>query len=162
MTTTTIMGLPSFSARLFNTGASKDAKRLEDFLANVLTSYRRVAPRDSTLADLSRIYSECRAEGWDGYSARPISPEAYHAAVRFILALPAVLPMPDVVPEPDGELSLEWDFGEWRALSLSIGRSGRIAYAALLGKEKRGTRSEIFDDVISPEILSTIWEVAHG
>jgi hypothetical protein len=162
MTATVTLGLPSFAARIFNTGASSDAKRLEDLLASVLTTYRRVAPRDLTLADLSRVYSECRVEGWDGYSAKPVSPDAYHAAVRFILALPAVVPMPEVVPEPDGEISLEWDFGQWRALSLSISESGRIAYAAMLGRYKRETRSEIFDDVIPPEILSTLWKVTHG
>ena len=161
MTATAALGIPSFSARIVNTGSSSDAKRLEDFLEAVLTDYRRQAPRDLALAELARVYAECSRDGWDGYSASAISPSAHHAAVRFILSLPASLPMPDVVPEADGEISLEWDYGQWRALSLSIGENGQLAYAAMLGRRKRDKGSEIFDDVIPSEILATLWKVTH-
>lgn len=161
MSATAVLGKPSFSARLVNTGASTEAKNLEHLLGLVLTHYSRLAPRDLALAELACIYSDCRREGWDGYLARPVSAGAYHAAVRFILAIPAAFPMPDVVPEPDGDISLEWDCGRWNALSLSIGENGRIAYAAMLGRDKREKGSEVFDDVIPPEILGILWEVTH-
>lgn len=161
MSATAVLGMPTFSARLVNTGASREAKHLEELLGDVLTHYSRLSPRDLALAELARIYSDCRREGWDGYSARPLSAGAYHAAVRFILAIPAAFPMPDVVPEPDGDISLEWDFGRWNALSLSIGNCGRISYAALLGSDRRKKGSEVFDDVIPPEILWILWQVTH-
>ena len=161
MSATAALGKPSFSARLVNTGASSEAKRLEELLGIALTHYSRLAPRDLALAELARVYSDCRRDGWDGYSARPISPGAYHAAVRFLLAIPAAFPMPDIVPEPDGEISLEWDQGRWKALSLSVGDHGRISYAALLGIENRKKGSEVFDDVIPPEILWILWQVTH-
>lgn len=162
MSATTTWGMPGFSARVVNTGASNEAKMLEDLLGRVLTHYSRRAPRDLALAELARIYAECRNEGWDGYTAGPISTGAYHAAVRFVWSIPAAFPMPDVVPEPDGSISLEWESDRWNALTLSIGQDGRIAYAAMLGKEKRERGSEVFDDVIPQEILSILWKVTHA
>lgn len=161
MSATTTWGMAGFSARVVNTGASTEAKDLETLLGLVLTHYSRRAPRDLALADLARLYTECRKEGWDGYSAVPISAGAYHAAVRFLWATPAAFPMPDVVPEPDGSISMEWEYGRWNALSLSIGDDSRIAYAAMLGKEKREKGSEVFDDVIPQQILSILWKVTH-
>jgi hypothetical protein len=161
MSATAVLGKPSFSARLVNTGASEEAKDLERLLSIVLTHYSRLAPRDLALAELSRVYSDCRREGWDGYSSRPLSAGAYNAAARFVLAIPAAFPMPDIVPEPDGDISLEWDCGRWNALSLSISDNGRISYAALLGTDKRKKGSEVFEDVIPPDILSILWQVTH-
>jgi hypothetical protein len=161
MSATTTWGNPGFSARVVNTGASTDAKRLENLLGRVLTHYSRRAPRDATLAAVARVYSECRKEGWDGYSAVPLSAGAYHAAVRLIWAIPAAFPMPDVVPEPDGSIAMEWESGRWNALSLSVGEDGRVAYAAMLGKDKREKGSEVFDDVIPQEILAVLWKVTH-
>ena len=161
MSTTTVVGIPGFSARVVNTGASTEAKNLQNLLASVLTEYSRRPPRDAALAELDRIYSDCQTEGWDGYSALPASAGAYRTAVRFLWAIPAAFPMPDAAVEPDGSFSLEWDAGRWNALSLSIGEGGRIAYAAMLGKDKREKGSEVFDDVIPQEILSALWKVTH-
>lgn len=162
MTATATLGMPSFSARRVNTGTSIESKKLESMLGKALTYYWRTAPRNLVLNELRKVYADCQREGWDGYSAHPISADAYHAAVRFLLSLPAAFPMPDVVPEPDGEISLEWDYGRWKALSLSIGENGRISYAAMLGKYKRDKGTEIFDDFIPPEIVWTLWKVTHG
>lgn len=162
MSATTAVGLPGFSARVVNTGASAEAKKLEQLLGVALTHYSRRPPRDAVLAELERIYSECRNEGWDGYSAQPLSAGAYHAALRFIWAIPAAFPMPDIAPEPDGSISLEWESGRWSALVLSIGEDSRVAYAAILGKDKREKGSEVFDDVIPQEILSILWKVTHS
>ena len=156
------IGLPNFSARAFNTGTSTAAQRLQELLATVLTEYRRLTTRESTLANLARVYAECREPGWDGYEAEPVSAEAYHFAARFIMALPAVFPAPDVTADPDGEISLEWDCGRWKALSLSVGPGGKITWAALLNRQKRETGTEIFDDFVSPEVLAVIWKVTRA
>lgn len=75
---------------------------------------------------LDAIYMECRAPGWDGHGATPITYTMYRKAVSFLEAMPNSLPMPDMVPENDGELAMEWSDSRGQSLSVSLSSNGRL------------------------------------
>lgn len=119
-------------------------------------SLRREACRALAALETARV--EALDEGWDGEGARPIDPIAYEMAKRFIRSLPTTAPAPSIAIDPDGEVSLDWDFGARRILSVSVGGSGRLAYAALIGTKKlRGT--EWIDDSVPKPILEALSRV---
>ena len=64
----------------------------------------------------------------------------------FLETLPTTTPVPDVVPEPDGEIAFEWDYGPWRILSVSVGPTGLLSYAALYGRTSKAHGTEKFID----------------
>lgn len=152
----------SFSARSVSTGASEAAKNLEGLVSEAFHQYRKRAQRDLAISELTRVTEECSQPGWDGYGAIPVSVGAADAARRFILDLPSLFNMPEIVPEPDGEISLEWDFGRWKAFSLSIGSGGKLSYAAILGRDRRANGSDNFDDVIPAHILLSLSQASSG
>ena len=52
----------------------------------------------------------------------------YSRAVAFLTTLPSDVP-PELSVDPDGEIAFEWAMGD-DVLSVSLGASGRISYAA--------------------------------
>jgi hypothetical protein len=88
------------------------------------------------LSQLAAMAAECAENGWDGDAAVGIDPVALLSAKRLVRALPDYLPLPEFSPEPDGSISLDWIRSRTRLFSLSIGRSGRLAYAWLDGTDK--------------------------
>ncbi len=159
MTDIALGNTPTFSARVRNTGASNEARRLEIQITEALNTYRAQAPRQRAEGDLAKVVAECSEPKWDGYSAALISKATHEAALRFLRALPASLPAPDIVPEPDGDIAFEWEYGKWKILSVSVNSKGRVAYAAILGRDKRKRGSELFDDVVPVDILSILWSI---
>ena len=95
---------------------------------------------------LDRVWADAAVDNWDGYGAKALSPAAYEHAWAFLQALPTTAPIPDVVPESDGEIAFEWDCGAWRILSVSIGPTGLLSYAALYGKTSKQHGTEKFVD----------------
>lgn len=65
----------------------------------------------------------------------PVTPEAYERAFCLLSALPPKFPRPQIVVESDGEIGLDWDHGPRRFLSVSVGDSAMLGYAALVGPE---------------------------
>ena len=57
---------------------------------------------------LAEIESECQTLGWDGYGAKPITPEAISEIRKLLKLLPAYAPAPYIVPAPTGAITLEW------------------------------------------------------
>ncbi len=102
-------------------------------------------------SELDDLASDASHQGWDGYDAAPISPEACKFALRFIRALPTTGPLPTLSVDPDGEVSFEWHFGKRRVLSVSIGPAGRCTFAWVSGQ--RSTRGT---DWIEHEIPASI------
>jgi hypothetical protein len=88
------------------------------------------------LSQLAAMAAECADDGWDGDVAVGIDPVALSSAKRLVRALPDDVPVPEFSPEPDGSISLDWIRSRTRLLSLSIGRSDRLAYAWLDGTDK--------------------------
>lgn len=66
--------------------------------------------RDGLMADIAEYVG--RAEGWDGFEARPIDPLAISDARQFVSLLPDEVPPPLDQPCADGEVSLIWRFGD--------------------------------------------------
>ena len=87
------------------------------------------------LSQLASLATECAAPGWDGETAAPIDPVAVLWVERFVRALPDGMPLPEFGPEPDGSISLDWIASRTRLFSLSVGRSGRLAFAWLDGTD---------------------------
>jgi hypothetical protein len=134
---------------------SEDARRilslLEGIRQHLLTSYAVRANRESLLEDLEELRIEASRPGWDGYEAVPMNLDSFDFAKAFIKALPTTAPLPELSADPDGEVSLDWSFGDRRALTVSIGPTGRCSFAWLLGqRSNRGT------DWIEDEIPSSI------
>ena len=102
---------------------------------------------------LDRVWVDASVDDWDGYGATAVSPAAYGNARAFLEALPTTTPVPDVVPEPDGEIAFEWDYGPWRILSVSVGPTALLSYAALYGRTSKAHGTEKFIDRL-PETIA--------
>ena len=65
----------------------------------------------------------------------PVTPEAYERAFCVLSSIPPRFSKPEIVIEPDGEIGLDWDRGRRRLLSVSVGDSPMLGYAAMIGPE---------------------------
>jgi hypothetical protein len=118
---------------------------------HLLTSYTVGDARERLLGDLDSLCLEASRQDWDGYGAEPLNRDAYGFAKAFIKALPTTSPLPELSADPDGEVSLDWSFGKRRALTVSVGSTGRCTFAWLYGqRSNRGT------DWIEDEIPASI------
>lgn len=133
---------------------SDDARRLselqEEIRWHLLTSYTVRADRERVLGDLEDLWTEASHPGWDGYGAAPMSPEAYDFAKKFIRVLPTAAPLPELSADPDGEVALDWSFGDRRVLSVRIGPRGRCTFAWLLGQRSNRGTDWIDDEIPAP------------
>jgi hypothetical protein len=124
---------------------------VQDFLASLSLGIhvREVAPA------LEQAYDRASVDNWDGYGAKPISPESYWRAHDFLQLLPSTVPPPDVSAEPDGEIAFEWHVDPSHTFSVSVGRDGRLSFAAILGRnESYGT--EYLVDRMPEPVLSIL------
>ena len=64
-----------------------------------------------------------------------VSQDACDRALAVLWSLPSSCPMPDILVEDDGDIALDWDEGARRLLTVSIGDSPMLRYAALIGAE---------------------------
>ncbi len=118
---------------------------------HLLTSLTVRDARERLLDDLERLCIEASGQGWDGYGAESLNRDAYGFAKTFIKALPTMSPLPELNADPDGEVSLDWSFGKRRALTVSVGPTGRCTFAWVYGqRSNRGT------DWIEDEIPASI------
>jgi len=153
--------LPSFRAQ--SNAASELSYKLSEILLRV-TSYARENATDwrpLTKALIEEVALECQAANWDGYGAHPVSERAKHQAQLFIDMLPYRLPAPDPIADPDGELALSWDFGPGHVFTLSIGPTGMLSYAGILGEGVRRHGMEPFKGGIPKAILESIDELCE-
>jgi hypothetical protein len=118
----------------------------------LLTSYSVRDARERLLDELDDLCADASRRGWDGYGAEPMSADAYDFAKLFIKALPTAAPLPELNADPDGEVSLDWSFGRRRALTVSIGPTGRCTFAWVFGpRSNRGT--DWIEDEIPAQIV---------
>jgi hypothetical protein len=75
-------------------------------------------------------------------------------------ALPSSLAPPDIVPEPDGEIAVDRDFGPSLQLSISVGPSGPLHFAGVIGEDYGQPRvshgTEPFESVVADDLLGYI------
>lgn len=84
------------------------------------------------LVTLIRNLVAFHPEGWDGYGARAVDPLAIERACVVAGLLPADIPDPIVSVDPDGDISLDWDYGNKQILSLSIPGDGQSFWALMV------------------------------
>lgn len=127
-------------------------KELRDGMTETETlgkSYRE------TLNALYQSYEECLAENWDGYRANAVSESDLKNAIRFLDTLPTVIPRPEISIDPEGEFAFEWYRGPESVLTVSIGRRGRLSFAARIGR-KRAHGTEYFADELPAVVLENL------
>jgi hypothetical protein len=138
-----------------STAQSEPARKLvekrEEIRSHLLASYAMRSATERALGDLDQVQTEAAQDGWDGYQGRALQPLAYLYAKLFLTTLPTTAPIPEVSADPDGEVSLDWRFGERKVLTVSIGPTGRCSFAWMIGQSTfRGT------DWIEDEIPASI------
>lgn len=139
-------------------GVSDEANELRDQSRGVVQHmWESISVRDvvdSALADLERAREEASADGWDGHGSRAIDQGAYWRAIQLILSLPSTIAPPTVSVDPDGEVDLAWDFDRYHVFSISVSRTGRLAYAGLLGTERHSGVAQFVDEI--PRTISSL------
>jgi len=150
-----IRGLAGLFTEQRSTAKSDSARTLDkmqgDIRVHLLESYAMSDAAKRALKDLQEIGAEASIEGWDGYGAKPLSLTSYSFARTFLSALPTTAPVPEIGADTNGEIALDWIFGERKALTVRIGPRGRCTYAWMLGQStNRGT------DWVENEIPATI------
>jgi hypothetical protein len=161
----TFEGVSGLIAPVRSTAQSDPAKELdrmrERIREHLLTSYVISNATERVLTELKEVRLEASLEGWDGYGARPLDPASYDFAVRFLNALPTTAPLPEVSADNEGEVTLDWIFGQRKALTVSIGRTGRCTYAWMFGQStNRGT--DWIDDEIPASIIFALGQLARS
>jgi hypothetical protein len=147
-----------------SSGISPAADELRDLVAEVLvalaTSIAVSRTAKHAIAELRRLELEASRPNWDGYGALPLDPRSAEQAFRFIQALPTTVPVPDVSADPDGEVDLLWQIDPKNTISVSVGPTGQLTYAALIGSAQiYGT--EWLSNEIPPPILDSLTRVLH-
>jgi len=85
-------------------------------------------PLSDAIAEIWKIWSECREADWDSYQALPVSRETCCAACAFIESLPLGLSMPSIAAGSDGRLNMEWCRSPQHCFSVSVGPDGVLLY----------------------------------
>ena len=113
-------------------------------------SHALFSVRDATVSKLHKLAVDHSKQNWDGEGAAPIDVMAVVNASMFIQALPDSVPMPEIAAEPDGQISLDWMPSKSRVFSISVGKSGRLAYAWIDGADQ-GNAVARFDFRLVPQ-----------
>jgi hypothetical protein len=87
------------------------------------------------LEALQESYAECARDNWNGYGAKAATTANLFIAVRLLGTLPPSLPTPEISVDPDGEFAFEWYKGRSNVLSVSINQTGKLSYAASIGRK---------------------------
>ena len=148
-----------------STARSESAIRVtnirEHIRRHLLDSYTVRRAAEGALNELDDVRAEAGYEGWNGYGAKPMHPDAYQNAKLFLEAMPTTAPSPEISADPDGDVALDWVFGERKALSVSIGAAGRCTFAWMRGlRTWRGT-DWLDDGGIPAPIASALWQLAR-
>jgi hypothetical protein len=164
-TVTPFGGMTGMIAPSYSTAQSAPAKEIlkmqEETRDHLLESYAISGAAEKVFSALKEVRAEASEEGWDGYGAAPLNPLAYYFAHVFLNALPTTAPAPEVAADPDGEIAFDWLFGERKALSVSIGPTGRCTFAWMLGlSTHRGT--EWIEDEIPASIVFALGQLARS
>lgn len=101
--------------------------------------------RASVRSQLSEILAKYCKPDWDGEGALPISAEAASVAYNLIDSLPDDVVPPEVTPENSGRISLDWNLGTNRILTISISKES-IIFASIVGTRKiHGESTSIYE-----------------
>jgi hypothetical protein len=129
-------------------GSAESLSRMQEGIRNDLReSYAISAPTQQVLSQLEEVWLEASREGWDGYGAKPVGLLSCLYAQSFVNALPTTAPTPEISADSDGEIALDWLFGDRKALTVSIGPTGRCTFAWMNGQSTYRGTDWIADDI---------------
>ncbi|HWH82282.1 MAG TPA: hypothetical protein VNU71_08600 [Burkholderiaceae bacterium] len=121
-------------------GVSADARRAETVTRKVLHDVK-VAPASAMSSLLSELLTLAREDG--------IDPGALAMAMEFAVTLPPDVRLPEMSIDPDGEVAFDWG-SEHGIVSVSVGATGRIVYAAELGGQPTSGTTQLSGEVPGP------------
>lgn len=116
---------------------------------------------NESLAKIWSLVKECSEPSWDGEGARPLDRLAAISAAQFVRALPDEISLPEFAPEPDGSICLDWIQSRNCLFSLSVGATGRLAYAWMDGADGGHAAARFDGETIPPDVLEGIKRVAR-
>jgi|SRR5688572_27082912 len=64
-----------------------------------------------------------------------LAADTFGRMIEFLSVLPPSIPLPNLVVESESEIGLDWEVSVRQVLTVTIGRTAYISYAALLGFE---------------------------
>jgi hypothetical protein len=109
---------------------------------------------ESLVAEIEQILDES-SRGTHGDWV-PVDIETARAAVKFAYLLPWSLPAPEIAPEADGEISFDWLGSSGKIFSVSVSKTGLIAYAGRFGEMSKVHGTEQLSEVCPNEIIRGI------
>lgn len=130
-----------------------DTNAISDFASSLRTSVKESLEHylqpylDQLISDIEDVVADSQA------AEIPVDSET--AAVAFVFAslLPRSSPRPEVAFDPDGEISFDWFGPSNKMFSVSVNKSGRLAYAGRFGENSKVHGVEVLSDRIPDEIL---------
>jgi hypothetical protein len=135
-----LYGASLLSQPSVSSGMGPDAQVLrahvETVRSHLLESMSLRGLVEAAVEELEAARREASTENWDAYGARPVDERSYYAAIQFLTALPTTTPRPSVSIDPDGEVEVGWNISPRRVFTVSVGPTGRLAYAGLYGRNK--------------------------
>lgn len=164
MTTAVLTGrLNGLMAWPRSTAQSEPARRLSDLIdetrRHLLSSLSVRRHVETALTELDEVREEASQAHWDGYGAKPVRTETYLCARRFLELLPTTLPAPEVSADADGDIALDWMFGDRRALTVRIDAVGRCTFAWMRG-QRRCRGIDWLDDGVPSLIVDALSRLA--
>lgn len=149
----TIDGPYNFGART-EAGASEEALSIGRLQEESLRHFAE--PRiESLAAEIDQLVSESGSEVFAEASI-PVDTHTAFAALQFARMLPWSLPLPEVASDPDGDISFDWMGPSGKMFSVSVNRTGRIAYAGRFGERSRIHGTEQLSEACPQEIMRGI------
>jgi hypothetical protein len=135
-------------------GSSDAAKLVERLIEEGILHYAE--PRICLLvSDIDQLLNDSNQEV-RSEDTIPIDMDTARAAIEFAYTLPRSLPAPEVAPEPDGEISFDWLGPTGKMFSVSVGKTGRVAYAGRFGERSNIHGTEQISETCPQEIIRGI------
>lgn len=137
---------------------------IEQELSALIGRHERLGAKSITMGwkNLARgrvdhVENTCKMRGWDGGDAEPITNQVVRQTRWMLHLLPDGIRPPRIIPSAEGGITLEWNQGRSKVLSLTV-FSDQIVYAALLeSRTKHYGEEPISNELprIIREVLST-------
>lgn len=147
-------------------GSSSTADYLRSKIVNVRlhqwqTGFAQVNAID-TIERLKDVFRDCRESGWGGSDEEAVQQEVVDEAEELIQSLPSKYQAPEIIPEPSGAIALEWTFGQFRTIVLSVSGKGMIEYAGLSGRNNQFFGKRVFTGELPDDIYRHMTALSGG
>lgn len=147
-----LQGVGSFGFRVAGTGFASEASReIQQWHRQLQLHY---PARERAAQEMMSFLDEQVATNWLGTASKAADIGAVQAGLRFLALLPPTyLTTLEISPENDGAIGFDWYVDAQRQLSIVLGASGELHYAAIVGPIERASGRLLFDDSIPEDIV---------